>query len=204
MQFPDELKRLVERFKEHDQSYTSDRYGETSLRDDFLEPLFRNLGWDLNNSAGYAEAYRDVVKEETLRTEDGVKAPDFTFRIGGTRKFFVEAKRPSVKLQTASAAARQIRRYAWSAKLPLSILTNFAEFAVYDTRIKPDAADAAAKARVFLCKVDDYEEKWEWIYSVFSKESILRGSFDKYVENNRSKRGTTEVDEEFLKTIEQC
>jgi hypothetical protein len=29
--------------------------------------------------------------------------------------------------------AFQLRRYAWSAKLPLSILTDFEEFTIYDT-----------------------------------------------------------------------
>ena len=66
------------------------------------------------------------------------KAPDYAFRIGGTRKFFVEAKKPSVNLKDDISPAYQLRRYAWSAKLPLSILTDFEEFAVYDCRHKPD------------------------------------------------------------------
>jgi len=53
------------------------------------------------------------------------------------RKFFVEAKRPSVHIKEDAAPAFQLRRYAWSAKLPLSLLTDFEEFAVYDCRIKP-------------------------------------------------------------------
>lgn len=47
-----------------------------------------------------------------------------------------------------TAPAFQLRRYAWSAKLPLSILTNFEAFAVYDCRIKPDQADRASTARL--------------------------------------------------------
>lgn len=193
---------LIERFREHEAAYLSATYNETSLRDDFLDPFFNALGWDLNNNAGYAQAYRDVVKEEALRTSEGVKAPDFTFRIGGVRKFFVEAKRPSVQLATAVAPAYQLRRYAWSAKLPLSILTNFHEFSVYDTRVRPEKDDKASKARVFYCRSDEFIDKWEWLKSTFSKEAILRGSFDKYVDDNRLKRGTAEVDEDFLASIE--
>ncbi len=40
--------------------------------------------------------------------------------------------------------AFQLRRYAWLAKLPLSIVTNFEEFAIYDCRQKPDKNDKAS------------------------------------------------------------
>ena len=52
-----------------------------------------------------------------------------------SRKFFVEAKKTSVNIKDDISPAFQLRRYAWSAKLPLSILTDFEEFAVYDCRI---------------------------------------------------------------------
>ena len=203
MEAPPEVIDLIGRFREHEAAYMASSYNETSLRDDFLDPLFGALGWDLNNKSGYAQAYRDVIKEESLRTSEGVKAPDFTFRIGGVRKFFVEAKRPGVQLETDAAPAYQLRRYAWSAKLPLSILTNFREFAVYDTRSRPEKDDRASKARVFYCGFDELEARWEWLKAIFAKEAILKGSFDKYVDDNRAKRGTAEVDEDFLASIEE-
>jgi hypothetical protein len=202
MAAPPEVIALLERFREHESAYMAGSYNETSLRDDFLDPFFGALGWDLNNSSGYAQAYRDVIKEESLRTSEGVKAPDFTFRIGGVRKFFVEAKRPSVQLGTAAAPAYQLRRYAWSAKLPLSILTNFREFAVYDTRARPERDDKTSKARVFYCRYTELADKWDWLRAIFAKEAILKGSFDKYVDDNRAKRGTAQVDEDFLASIE--
>ena len=202
MSAPPEILALIRRFEDHRDVYTTAGYNETQLRDDFLNAFFTALGWDLDNSAGYAEAYRDVVKEEALRTDDGVKAPDFTFRVGGVRKFFVEAKKPSVPIGRHAQSAYQLRRYAWSAKLPLSLLTNFAELSVYDTRVRPEISDNASKARVFYCKYTDLPQHWDWIQSTFSKEAILKGSFDKYVEDNKAKRGTSEVDAEFLNTIE--
>ncbi|MEA3379137.1 MAG: type IV restriction endonuclease, partial [Nanoarchaeota archaeon] len=36
-----------------------------------------------------------------------------------------------------SSPAYQLRRYSWNAKLPISILTDFEEFAVYDCTQKP-------------------------------------------------------------------
>ena len=72
------------------------------------------------------------------------KVPDYCFRIGGTRKFFVEAKKPAVSIAGDPGPAYQLRRYAWSNKLPLSILTDFEEFAVYDCRIPPRASDKSS------------------------------------------------------------
>jgi len=52
-----------------------------------------------------------------------------------------------VRIKTDPAPAAQLRRYSWSAKLPLGIVSDFDEFAVYDTRIKPKADDKASVAR---------------------------------------------------------
>lgn len=198
-----EITQLVNRFREHAEVYKSGSYNETQLREDFLNAFFHALGWDIDNSQGYAQAYRDVVQEESLRFGGSVKAPDFTFRIGGTRKFFVEAKRPGIQIKTATQPAFQLRRYAWSAKLPLSILTDFEEFAVYDCRLRPEKDDPASTARVFYCNFEEYDKHWDWISSVFSRDAILTGSFDSYVESNKAKRGTSEVDNDFLGMIEE-
>jgi hypothetical protein len=50
----------------------------------------------------------------------------------------VEAKKPAVDIKYDIYPAFQLRRYAWNKHLPLSILTDFEEFAVYDCRNKPD------------------------------------------------------------------
>jgi len=156
----------------------------------------------MDNSAGYAEPYKDVIHEDTIRIAGAIKAPDYCFRIGGTRKFFLEAKKPSVSIKNEPSAAYQLRRYAWSAKLPLSILSDFEEFAVYDCRIKPVKTDPASTARVFYCSCNEYAEKFDWIASVFSRDAVLKGSFDKFAKTNKTKRGTADVDDDFLATIE--
>jgi type I restriction-modification system DNA methylase subunit len=202
MSAPKEILRLIDQFEQNLDSYKSGQYNETQLRREFLDPFFKALGWDMDNTQGLAEAYKDVVNEDAIRIGGAVKAPDYCFRIGGTRKFFLEAKKPSVAVDEETTTAYQVRRYAWSAKLPLSILSDFEEFAVYDCRIKPNKSDPASTARVFICRFHNYPEKWDWISSVFSKDAVLKGSFDKYAEANKAKRGTAEVDDDFLATIE--
>jgi hypothetical protein len=199
---PTDLIRLVELFRENLQAYQSDEFNEAALRLQFIDPLFELLGWDVYNRQGYAEAYKDVVPEDSLKIGGSTKAPDYSFRIGGTRKFFVEAKRPAVKIKQAGAPAFQLRRYAWSAKLPLSILTNFEELAVYDCRVRPEKNDSPATARTMYVTFDQYAERWAEIAAVFSREAVLKGSFDKYAESAKRKRGTAEVDAAFLEEIE--
>jgi len=199
---PPVIAELVARFAEHADAYHAGRYNETQIRREFIDPLFAALGWDMDNRAGYAEAYKDVIHEEAIHIGGATKAPDYGFRIGGVRKFFVEAKKPGVDIQGDPGPAFQLRRYAWSAKLPLSILTDFEEFAVYDCRVRPAAADKASKARVLYLRYTDYVARWDEIASIFSREAILKGSFDKYAESSRRKRGTAEVDEAFLAEIE--
>ncbi len=199
----EEIKSLVDRFECNLNAYRSGKYKEEQLRLEFINPFFLALGWDVYNQQGHAEAYKDVVHEDSLPTGGGTKAPDYCFRIGGTRKFFVEAKKPSVDIKENIHPAYQLRRYAWSAKLPLSILTDFEEFAVYDCRIKPVQTDKASTARILYIEYKDYIDRWDEIASIFSKDAVLKGSFDKYVESTKLKRGTAEVDDAFLAEIEQ-
>jgi hypothetical protein len=199
---PREILELIARFEQQLDAYKSGQYNETQLRREFLDPFFKALGWDVDNQAGYAEAYKDVVHEDAIRIGDRAKAPDYCFRIGGTRKFFLEAKKPAVDIKEDVAPAYQLRSYAWSAKLPLSILGDFEEFAFYDCRIKPHKDDPAATARVFYCTFREYADKWDEIASIFSREAVLKGSFDRFAESTKAKKGTAEFDEDFLATIE--
>ena len=202
MSAPKEILDLVARFNLHRESYTSGQYNETQLRREFIDPFFKCLGWDVENAAGLAEAYKDVIHEDAIKIGGFLKAPDYCFRVGGARKFFIEAKKPSVNLKEDISPAFQLRRYAWSAKLPLSILTDFEELAVYDCRVKPVKTDKASTARTLYMTAGDYAARWEEIASVFSKDAVLKGSFDKYAETTALKKGTAEVDDVFLAEIE--
>jgi hypothetical protein len=193
---------LVERFQRNVDVYKRAEYKETQVRVEFIDPFFEALGWDVRNEAGLAEQYKDVIHEDALKVSGATRAPDYCFRVGGTRKFFVEAKKPSATLKGDVDPAYQLRRYAWSAKLPLSILTDFEEFAVYDCRQRPKPTDKASVGRVMYYTFDQYADHWDDVYGVFAKDSVLKGSFDRYVQDSKKKRGTGEVDAEFLKEIE--
>ncbi|MBI2363520.1 MAG: restriction endonuclease subunit M, partial [Deltaproteobacteria bacterium] len=200
--FPHEIEELIARFDRNIDAYQNQVYNETQVRREFIDPFFEALGWDVTNKAGYAEAYKDVIHEDAIKMGGATKAPDYCFRIGGARKFFLEAKKPAVNIKDDVDPAYQLRRYAWSAKLPLSILTDFAEFAVYDCRLAPKPADKSSVGRVLYVTYKEYADRWDEIEGVFSREAVLRGSFDKFAESQKGKRGTSQVDAEFLNEIE--
>ena len=152
MAAPETIQNLVETFGSHLDAYKKGTYNETQLRREFIDPFFEELGWDVSNKQGYAEAYKDVIHEDAIKVGGVTKAPDYCFRVGGTRKFFLEAKKPSVNIKKDIHPAFQLRRYGWTAKLPLSILTDFEEFSVYDCRVKPVKTDKAPTARILYLK----------------------------------------------------
>ncbi|MEK9149660.1 MAG: type I restriction enzyme HsdR N-terminal domain-containing protein [Candidatus Desantisbacteria bacterium] len=179
MTAPLKVLELVERFDRNLEDYKQGKYNEAQVRREFIDPLFSELGWDITNEKGYAEAYKEVVHEDSLKVGMATKAPDSSFRIGGSRKFFLEAKKPSVNLKDDIHPAYQLRRYVWSAKLPISILTDFEEFAVYDCRTKPIKTDNSSHSRILYIKYMEYPKRWEELADIFSHEAILKGSFDK-------------------------
>jgi hypothetical protein len=193
---------LVERYARNRDRYRASTYNEETCRAEFITPLFEAFGWDVTNKAGYAEQYKDVIHEEGIKVGDYTKAPDYTFRIAGVRKFFVEAKKPFVDLKSDPAPAYQLRRYAWSAKLPLSVLTDFEEIAVYDTRIRPKEGDKPSVGRILYITYEEILPRLDELWAIFSKGAVLKGSFDRYAEDTKGKRGTSEVDAEFLREIE--
>jgi predicted type IV restriction endonuclease len=203
MSVPGRVVDLVERFEADRKTYRSTAYKEEWIRQDFIDPLFETLGWDVSNKSGVPVGpQREVIPEDAIRVRGATKAPDYGFYVGGARKFFVEAKKPSVNLAGDTSPAFQLRRYAWSAKLPLSVLTDFEEMALYDCRFEPKKEDGPRTARLNFLTYEQYPERWEEIASIFSKEAILSGSLETYAEETKRKRGTETVDTAFLKKIE--
>ncbi|OIO25705.1 restriction endonuclease subunit M [Candidatus Micrarchaeota archaeon CG_4_10_14_0_2_um_filter_55_9] len=204
MPAPTIVEKLVEQFDRNKNYYLKD-YNETQLRREFIDKLFgrEGLGWDIDNKDGVAPQNREVIHEASIKVAGATKAPDYGFRLGKETKFYLETKKPAVNINTDSEPAYQIRRYGWSAKLPLSILTNFKEIAVYDCRIKPKSTDNASTARIELIPYTELYNRWDELAEIFSREAVWKGGFDQYAESTKKKRGTSEVDEEFLKEIEK-
>ena len=60
MEVPEIVKDLVKKFEDNIDSYKSQKYNETTVRQEFIDPLFIALGWDVNNEKGWAPQYRKL------------------------------------------------------------------------------------------------------------------------------------------------
>ncbi len=195
---PAEVQELVERF--HSNEDGARKYNETQLRLEYVNPLFACLGWDVANKAGRSPLYRDVQHEYSMRTPEGIRAPDYCFQIGGVHKFFLETKKPSINIKSDIGPAFQVRRYGWTEQLPLCILTDFEEFAIYDCRFEPKAKDRADFARAQYYTYEHYLTKWHEIAGLFSKTAVQEGSFDSFID--KKKKGTLEVNRALIRDME--
>ncbi len=193
---------LVDKFAADYKHYTAPSYNETEVRVQFINPFFEALGWDIADSKGRHEVFHeDYVEVEEAGKKRG-KRPDYGFRLNNTTRFFVEAKKPSVNLKDDPTPAFQVRRYGWSARLPVSVLTDFEEFIVYDCRIKPDEEDRPTKGRLRYYTYKEYVEKWDEIYDLFSYEAVQENRLEIWIQETKQ-RGTVTVDDAFLSEMEE-
>lgn len=197
------INELVNKYKSNKKDYLVPSYNETQLRNDFLNPLFELLGWDIENKAERPTNEREVLLEESLISgiTENTKKPDYTFRLFSERKFFLEAKRPSIQVQTSNTAAKQVRKYGFTAKLKISIVSNFEYLAIYDCSVKVEENDDVNKARIKMYHFTEYIEKLEEIKQYLGKDSVYTGQFDEIWKSIENKIKLFSVDDLFLKQI---
>lgn len=194
---------LIEKYRTDRESCLKATYNETQLRSDFINSLLKCLGWDVDNDKGKTQFLRDVIQEEYIEIEDEAfkKNPDYTLRINGTRKLFVEVKKPSVDILKSAKSAFQTRRYGWNANLGISILTNFEDLVIYDCRFRPDVSDNEHVARIKTFHFEEFVNNFEEIQKLISFGSANSGHLDDLF-STYERKGQT-FDDYFLKQIER-
>jgi hypothetical protein len=187
------LEGLVRKFDADRETYLSPGYGEAQARSHFITPFFKALGWDVENEAGVPYHLCDVW-EEKGETEG---RPDYTFRVGGQTKFFVEAKAPSVPLSNV-AHILQTKRYAWNSReIFFAGLTDFEEFLFFDASLEPDEK-RPRDGEAFDLQYTKYQEKIDLLWEL-SKERVAAGSLAQFLRRDRkSIRYRIPVDKRFL------
>ncbi len=193
------ISELIKKFKKGESDYRKDSYNETLLRRDFLDPLLVSLGWDVDNSKSLPQHLREVIHEDSLEIESKNKKPDYAFRLGSGRKFFLEAKKPSVNILTNKHSSFQARRYGWSANHKIVILSNFKHLLIYDGRVPPKESDPANMCCIKKYSYDEYVEKYDEIASLISRDSVYSGNFDRLQPD--ATRDQIDIDQFFLEQI---
>lgn len=194
---------LVQKYEQGKEVYRTSRFNETQVRNEFLDPLFEILGWDIRNTAGKNTNEREVLLEEPLKANAAshTKKPDYTFRLFGERKFFLEAKKPCVHIEHEDDPAKQVRRYGFTAGLKISVLSNFEYLYIYDTSYPVDQNDTRVKAIVREYKYTDYEDAVEELLEYIGKNSVYSGHFDEVWSEIEANVNHKSVDELFLQQI---
>jgi len=194
--FQAELARLVAQFEKNFKLYQSPAYGEASVRQDFLDPLFRALGWDVGNRLGLIPQHREVEIESRTEVAGRQKRADYLFRTDRIDRFVCEAKKPAETLHAAHAF--QAKRYAWNKGLVLAVLSDFEEIKIYLVGAKPHPDETAAgewKTWHFL----EYAKFAPDIWNLLSRGAVAAGSIEKLVASlPRKPAGKTKAKQQWL------
>ena len=92
---------LVQRFEEQGEAYKSGQYNEAQLRQEFIDPMFKALGWDMENEQGYAEAYKDVIHEDAIKIGGATRRQTTAFASAARGSSFSKRRsRPSISRAT--------------------------------------------------------------------------------------------------------
>jgi type I restriction-modification system DNA methylase subunit len=214
---------LVAGFRAHLADLHDPQTSEAAVRREYIDPFCEALGWDIANKAHRSPAEKDVLIEAPVGTieDEGVRRrrPDYLFRIDGFPRFVVEAKRPAVDVKTDKESIFQAKTYAWSAQIPFAILTDFEEFRLYDTTIKPYLEEPGrGLVEEFDLRFEDFVAQWDVLCATFSRDAVAGGSLERLLAKIKKVRagrrirgfdrmlfdlrGTEPVDRVFLKHLE--
>lgn len=211
------ISELVKDFKSNEKFYLSSDYSEADVRNDFINKFFIALGWDVRHETQKNPYEQEVRVEKPVQVAKAQKRADFTFYLSPNFrdvKFFVEAKKPYHDLEHKDYYFQTIR-YGWNANTPIALLTDFEEFIILDCRYRPDIKDIL-NSKIKSFHYSDYadEEKFREIYYLFSRESVLDNSIEKYAESLPKPRGKAvkrglfkggfqSIDESFLEELDE-
>ena len=173
--FSAELSRLTGIFEKNLSHYKKAGYDEASLRQEFLNPLFSALGWDVENKAGHIPQKREVEVESRTQIGGRAKRADYLFRTDGRDRFVCEAKKPADDL--GDRPAFQAKRYAWNKGLPLAVLTDFEEMKIYVVGGKPHA-DEPHVGEWKTWHFKQYPLIAQELWDLLSREKVAGGAID--------------------------
>ncbi|MCU0783299.1 MAG: Eco57I restriction-modification methylase domain-containing protein [Verrucomicrobia bacterium] len=191
--FQRELARLVETFGKNLAAYKSPGYDEANLRQEFLDPFFDALGWDMTNKAGLIPAHREVIIER--RT--GAGRADYLFQPERKPRFVCEAKKPAEELPKH---AQQAKGYAWTIGIRLAVLSDFEELNVYVVTGNPEKRPPD-DGLIRHYHYSEYVAKARELWDLLARDNVAGGSVERLIGSLPKKLRplrTKDFDEEFL------
>ena len=180
-----QIKKLVEKYDRVVEENRVAKYNEEMTKKDFILPLFRALGWDVENSS-------EVTAEETISK----KRVDYGFRISGIPKFFLEAKPLKADLNNPQFAEQAIN-YAWHKDCTWAVLTDFENIKVFNAEWK---TTDMLQSMFFSLDSNQFLERFDQLW-LLSKESFEQGLLDKEAEKWGKKSKKSPVGEQLFSDL---
>jgi len=177
-----EVAQLVTKYNEVVSTKRADGYNEEMTKKDFILPLFRALGWDVENSI-------EVTAEEKVSK----KKVDYGFRINGIPKFYLEAKALKEDLESPKYVEQAIS-YAWHKGCTWAVLTNFASIRIFNAEWKTANVLQSNLKTIF---VQEFENRLDELW-LLSKESFQNGMLDKEAEKWGKRTNKVSIDKQLL------
>ena len=186
----EKIKELISEYEKLKKSGEIWHKNETETRDSFIDPLFKALGWNMENRLNRTDS---VSKEEKISK----KRVDYGFRINGIPKFFLEAKSlREENIQTNSEYVKQAINYAWMKSCSWAILTNFETIAVYNA----DWKDSIYPNNfVFVFRTNDFLTNKNFMY--LSKKAFENDELDNYAETVYKKQLKNPINKQLLQDM---
>ncbi len=173
----EKLRELIEKFKRELEEGKIKHFNEEQVKKDYIEPFFEYLNWNVRHS--------DEVSVEEKISKGRV---DYSFKMDGISKFYVEAKAPKEDLNN-NVFMEQAINYAWLKSVTWTILTNFEELRVFNAEW--ESKNPRDKIYIDL-KWDEFLDKFDRIW-LLSKDSFLNNELDKEAEEYGKKIKKTPV-----------
>ena len=187
-QAKEEIRLLVEKYQRIKDSGRINEFNEERTKKEFIEPLFEVLGWDVRNK--YSDD--EVIVEEKISKG----RVDYSFRINGIPKFFLEAKSLKEDLSNIKFIEQAIN-YSWHKSCTWAILTDFEELKVFNAEWK---TLNFLQNQFLSFSYNTYLEKFEKLWWL-SRESFEKGILDKEAEELGKKTKKIPVDKQLLQDL---
>jgi len=182
------IQKLVEKYQRVVEARKIKSYNEAQTRNEFIEPLFESLGWDMRN----------IITDNEVTTEENVSGGrvDLAFRINGIPKFYLEAKSLKVDLDLEQYA-RQSVNYAWNKSVPWAVLTDFETVKVFNAETESKSLLDKLVFEIPCSEfINDFDRLW-----LLSKDSFEQNALDVYAEKYSKKQKRLTVDKKLFSDL---
>lgn len=182
------ISNLIMKFEELKSKNLLSTYNEAQTRNEFIEPMFEFLGWDMRNLRNA----REVITEETVSSG----RVDLSFQLQGVPVFFLEAKAIRVNLEEWKWAEQAIS-YSWNKSVSWAVLCDFEGLKMFNADLPPKNL----ASNLFLeFKYDEYEDRFEELW-LLSKEAFQNQELNTRAEKWRKSEKRTQVGQKLFEDL---